>query len=197
LTSLPPDLTRIGHLLAPHGVKGAVKLFVIGEPGQLRRLKRVYVEGLGWRRLERVQESGPGLVLELTGVTDRSQAEALRGRGVYAADAELPPLPEGEFYYHELRGRPLLSASGERLGEVVDVLDMGQQDLLLVRHPLGESAIPLQAPYLVVTRRGRLLDLSLHDPPAGLLDGDAELVPPHAEERGTGERDAGDGDRDD
>lgn len=197
MTSLPPDLTRIGQLLAPHGVKGGIKLFVIGEPGQLRRLKRVYLDGLGWRRLERMQESGPGLVLELAGVTDRSGAEALRGRGVYAADAELPPLPEGEFYYHELRGRPVLSAGGKLLGEVVDVLDLGQQDLLLVRHAGGESAIPLQAPYLVVTRRGRLLDLTLVDPPAGLLDGDAEVVPPRAEDRGTGERSAEDGDRDD
>lgn len=179
----PQDVTRLGHLLGPHGVRGAVKLFVLGEPGQIRQLKRVWIEGLGWRRLGGVTVLAPGVALTLAGVETREAAETLRGRQVYAADSELPALPEGEFYYHELRGLSLRGEEGEVLGEVTDVLDLGHQDLLVVRTPAGlEAHLPLQAPYVVVTRRGRQLDLSLQDAPLGLLGEGAEVVPPGRDE---------------
>ena len=50
----PDSLLRLGHFLGPHGVRGAVKLYVLGDPAQLRALKRVKVEGQGWLRVTRV-----------------------------------------------------------------------------------------------------------------------------------------------
>ena len=168
----PADTTRVGHLLGPHGVAGAIKLYVIGSPPQLAKLKRLYVEGLGWTRVLKFEIHGPGPVLTLGGVSDRNAADELRGRQVYAHDKELPGLPEGEYYYHELRGLPLKNAAGQVLGEVVDVQDAGQQDLLVVRSETGgEGLIPLQAPYVQV-RRGAAIVLT-EDAPDGLLGDDA------------------------
>ena len=177
-TRLPPDLTRVGHLLGPHGLRGAVKLFVIGEAAQLTRLKRLYLEGLGWRRVSGMQTLGPGLSVQLGGVDSREAALALRGLQVYAHDRELPKLDEGQYYYHELRGLPVRDAAGTVLGEVTDVHDLGFQDLLLVRHAGGQALIPLQAGYVVV-RRG--VAIVLDGAPAGLIGGEAETVLPSAE----------------
>ncbi len=152
--SLPVDLTRVGHLLGPHGIQGALKLYVIGDPNQLRALRRLYVEGLGWLRLQRFEQHGAGVVLTLGGITDREMAAALHGKHVYAHDQELPPLPEGEYYYHELRGLRVQDEGGAVLGEVTEVLDMGHQDVLVVRSDTGqEGLIPLQAPYVQVRRK--------------------------------------------
>ncbi|MFC4454906.1 ribosome maturation factor RimM [Deinococcus sonorensis] len=170
---IPEDVTRIGHLLSPHGVRGAIKLFVIGEPAQLLKLQRLYVETLGWRKVQGLQMMGPGLVVQLAGVSDRTAAEGLQGLQVYAHDRELPALPEGEYYYHELRGLSVEDDAGTRLGEVVDVQDAGHQDLLVVQHPGGESLVPLQAPYVIV-KRG--LCVVLRDAPEGLLGEGAEVV---------------------
>ncbi len=171
-SSAPAQTTLVGHFLGPHGVSGAIKLYVLGSAAQLSKLKRLYVEGLGWTRVTRFEMHGPGPAVSLGGVTDRTQAETLRGRQVYAHDAELPPLPEGEYYYHELRGLPLRDAGGQVLGEVVDVQDAGHQDLLVVRGEQGEGMIPLQAPYVEV-RRGVAVVLT-EDAPLGLLGDDSE-----------------------
>ena len=179
------DRTRIGHLLGPHGVQGGVKLFVLGDAGQVRALKRVYVEGRGWLRLTRTDALAPGVVLHLAGVSSREDAEALRGLNVWAADTELPAPEAGVYYYHELRGLTVTGADGLNLGEVVDVVDMGHQDLLLVRHAGGEAYLPLQAPYVDIRLNGRKRPLSVRltdEAPEGLFD--------------AGEGDAGEEDRD-
>lgn len=180
------DRTRIGHLLGPHGVQGGVKLFVLGDAAQVRALKRVYVEGRGWLRLTRTEALAPGVVLHLAGVSTREGAEALRGLNVWAADTELPAPEDGVYYYHELRGLTVTGAGGEPIGEVVDVVDMGHQDLLLVRHAGGEAYLPLQAPYVDIRLNGRRRPLSVRltdEAPEGLFDAD--------------EADAGEEDRDD
>ncbi|ASN80851.1 ribosome maturation factor RimM [Deinococcus ficus] len=169
------DRTRIGHLLGPHGVQGGVKLFVLGDAAQVRALKRVYVEGRGWLRLTRTEALAPGVVLHLAGVSTREGAEALRGLNVWAADTELPAPEDGVYYYHELRGLAVTGAGGEPLGEVVDVVDMGHQDLLLVRHAGGEAYLPLQAPYVDIRLNGRKRPLSVRltdEAPEGLFDAD-------------------------
>lgn len=163
-----PDsqLIRIGHVLGPQGLAGTVRLYVIGDPAQLLSLPRVQLEGLGWRKLRGVQRHGPGLLLELLGVEGREAAERLTGLAVYAHEDELPPLPEDEYYYHELRGLRVETPGGEVLGEVVDVQDGGHQDLLVVGRGGRTALVPLQAPYVVV-RRGEAVVL---DAPPGLLD---------------------------
>jgi len=182
----PADTTRLGHFLAPHGVQGGVKVYVLGDPGPLLTLARVWVEGRGWLRVRRADPLAPGVALHLAGVTTREGAEGLRGANVYAADADLPPLEEGRYYYHELRGLPVLGAGGEPLGEVRDVLDTGHQDLLVVSHPGGEGFLPLQAPYVIVrpgeAGRPAAIDLT-GDAPQGLLDdGDGDAGDPDHQE---------------
>ena len=173
----PEHTTRLGHFLGPHGVQGGVKVYVLGDPEQLLELPRVWVEGRGWLRVRRAEAMPPGVVLHLAGVATREAVEDLRGAHVFADDADLPKLEEGSYYYHELRGLPVLSADGTRLGEVRDVMDAGHQDLLVVTHPGGEDFLPLQAPYVTVEtgETGRPASIALTgDAPGGLLGEGAE-----------------------
>jgi len=159
---------RVGHVLAPFGVSGAVKLFVVGRPEQLLQLKRLYVADTGWLRIRVVEAQPPAVVVSFVGVEGREGAERLRGRQVFAHEDELPALPEGEYYYHELIGLPVRAPDGQAVGEVVDVMDAGSQDVLVVRHAGGQSMVPLQAPYVEV-RRAEMIVL---DAPPGLLGDD-------------------------
>lgn len=173
----PENSTRVGYFLGPQGLKGGAKLFVLGEAEQLVDLPRVWVEGWGWLKLRRTELLYPGIALHLSGVETREAAADLRGANVYAHDDELPELEEGSYYYHQLRGLPVYDSADEQVGEVVDVMDMGHQDLLVVSHDYGESQVPLQAPYVVIEADGsgepsrvRLTE----DTPAGLLGDDDE-----------------------
>ncbi len=172
------DRIRVGHVLAPFGVSGAVKLYVIGAPQQLLDVPKFFVEGSGWLRVRSLDAHAAGMVVTFAGVSSREAAERLAGRAVFALESELAPLPEDEFYYHELRGLPVLDPSGERLGEVEDVMDTGHQDLLIVRHARGSALVPLQAPYVELRRDtpesgGRApLTAVVLDAPPGLLNED-------------------------
>ncbi|WP_261664112.1 ribosome maturation factor RimM [Deinococcus sp. Marseille-Q6407] len=167
----PENTTRVGYFLGPQGLKGGIKLFVVGEAEQLAELPRVWVEGWGWLKLRRTELTYPGIALFLSGIETREAAADLRGAQVYAHDNELPGLEEGSYYYHQLRGLPVLSG-GAQVGDVVDVMDMGYQDLLVVSHEYGESQVPLQAPYVVIEEddSGQPARILLtEDTPAGLL----------------------------
>lgn len=135
---------EVGRLGSPYGLGGAIKFR--GEP-VVTELERVYIEELGYRAIEEAYYLGEEIVLELVGVNTVEAARALSGRAVLADPEELPDLEEGQFYYFQLVGLPVL-VNGEPVGEVVDVDDAGAQDVLVVRIGNKRHLIPLQAPYV-------------------------------------------------
>ncbi|AEV16141.1 Ribosome maturation factor rimM [Thermus sp. CCB_US3_UF1] len=160
-------LVEIGRFGAPYALQGGLKFR--GEPVVLH-LERVYVEGHGWRAVEDLYPVGDELVVHLAGVSTRELAEALVGLRVYAQVEDLPPLEEGQYYYFALMGLPVY-VEGRQVGEVVDILDAGAQDVLVVRgvgerlRDQAERLIPLQAPYVRVEEEG------IHvEPIPGLFD---------------------------
>ncbi len=143
---------EIGRFGAPFALKGGLKFR--GEP-VLLHLERVYVEGHGFRAVEDLYRVGEELVVHLAGVSSRELAEALVGLRVYASVEDLPPLEEGRYYYFALIGLPVY-VGGKQVGEVVDILDAGAQDVLVIRgvgerlRDQTERLVPLQAPYVRV-----------------------------------------------
>jgi len=52
------------------------------------------------------------------------------------------PLEEGEYYHFQLIGVRVEMENGEWLGQVVDVLATGANDVYVVRGPWGEVLLP-------------------------------------------------------
>jgi 16S rRNA processing protein RimM len=51
------------------------------------------------------------------------------------------PLPPGQFYLFEVVGLHVLTPEGEQVGEVVDVLRTGSNDVYVVRPPEGPEIL--------------------------------------------------------
>lgn len=160
-------LVEIGRLGSPYALAGGLKFR--GEE-VIFQLDRVYIEGQGFRAIQDVFYAGSSLVVQFLGVTNREMAEALVGLRVYALAEDLPPLEEGQFYYFRLIGLPVYV--GETLlGRVVDVLDTGAQDVLVLEgegprlRDRAPRLIPLQAPYVRVEEGSIRVE-----PIEGLLD---------------------------
>ncbi len=153
----------IGRLGKPYALAGGLK-FRSEAPEVLLGHARVYLEGLGWRAVERVEEMPGELIVYFVGVDSRQAAEELSGRDVYV-EAESLPEPEGGWYYFQLVGLPVL-LDDEPAGEVVEVFDAGAQDVLVIERGLQRYMIPLQAPYVEVTDRA----VRISNPPEGLLE---------------------------
>lgn len=173
---VPEGWLLLGKIVAAQGLKGEVKVYPDSDfprrflqPGQRWLLKpdasepRV-IELRAGRFLE-----GKGLyVLQLAGVTDRTQAEALRGALLVVPESDRPPLEPGEFHLLDLIGLPVFDQQTQELvGTVVGLATAGN-DLLEVEIRDQQTAlIPLVKEIVPV------IDLSNHrieiTPPPGLL----------------------------
>jgi len=115
-----------------------LKLFAEGLES-LRRQARVRV-GDSLLTLASVKP-GRQPIARFAEVTDRSAAEALRGRLVTVPRDALPPLADGEYYHADLIGLPCVGAEGEPLGAVVAVENFGAGDLIEVERADGRRAL--------------------------------------------------------
>lgn len=172
------DLRRVclGIVAGAHGVRGAVRLkSFTQEPGDIARYGPLEDESGGARFTVRPVGGTKGqvhkgvVIARLSGVTDRDQAEALRGLRLYLPRAALPPPPDDEFYHADLIGLDAVLADGSRLGEIRAVHDFGAGDTLeIARPPAQPLMVPFTRPVVPVVdiAAGRIVI----DPPDGLLD---------------------------
>ncbi|MBI3176465.1 MAG: 16S rRNA processing protein RimM [Chloroflexi bacterium] len=125
-------------------MRGELRLEIqTGFPGHLAEVKTVYVgEGHAPHRLESSRFHSGVLVVKLEGCDDRTLAEALRGEVLYVAERDAAPLQPGQFFYHQLIGRPVVSDAGEALGTVTEILATGANDVYVVTGPGGELLLP-------------------------------------------------------
>jgi 16S rRNA processing protein RimM len=105
---------------------------------------------VGERRVAVVRRAGTAEkpILRLEGCEDREAAEALRGEALKVGIDEAPPLEEGEFWAHDLKG--CLVVDGEReVGEVRRMIALPSCEALEVAQPAspagtgGDLLIPL------------------------------------------------------
>lgn len=165
-------LTRIGTVVEPHGVEGAVKVRPATEtPDFYEGRERVYVDaeiGLQQARITDLQRAGNHWILRLEGVGSRRAAEALAGAELLLPEEELRPLAEDEYFHHDLIGCAVETLDGTPVGEVASVMDQAAQDLLVVRDGRREVLVPLVADIVrEVDVAGRRIRIA---PPPGLLE---------------------------
>ena len=84
------------------------------------------------------------LVLKLRGLDTPGEVESRRGRWILAPPEEVPELPAGTYYVERLRGLRVEDARRGPLGRVVDLLETGGADLLVVE---GEGGAELLIPF--------------------------------------------------
>ena len=115
------------------------------------------------------QTAKGALVVRLSEVLTKEQADDLRGLRLYVPRERLPSLPDDEFYHADLIGLEVFDTAGGSLGRVKAVLNHGAGDLLEVHGPALKSTVLLpftrEAVPTVDLGQGRIIA----DPPEGLF----------------------------
>ena len=126
----------IGEIIGVHGVRGWIKARSRARPEEniFRYNPWSLAVGGGTRRVRhrRGRRQGKGLIAQLDGVTERAAAEALVGAEIGIARAQLPPLPPGSHYWHELLRLEVVNLAGRTLGRVAGLEETGANDVLVV-----------------------------------------------------------------
>lgn len=141
---MPIEFLAVGRVLRPHGVRGDLLLDSLTDfPEHLAEVDTVYLgdeavpHPLVAARVHRRQ-----VILRLGDCADRDCADQYRGQLVQIKAEAAAPLPPGRYYHHQLMGSRVFSDEGEDLGELVDILETGANDVFVVRTPEGELLLP-------------------------------------------------------
>ncbi len=169
INSTEPRFVAIGRIVQPHGVRGEVSVEVLTDfPERFETIEVVYLGSPSEAEARQVKTSRwhqDRILLSFEGCEDRTAAEELRGLLVQVPIEETMPLPEGEYYAHDLIGLDVLTVEGESLGRVKDILFTGANEVYVVVGPRGQILLPAIAD--VVER----IDLSAGQMVVRLMDG--------------------------
>jgi 16S rRNA processing protein RimM len=133
-------IARIG---APHGVRGAVKLWTFTEdPLAVKRYGLLATKD-GTRQFEvtHAREAKGHLVATLKGIATREQAERLNGLELYIAREKLPATDRGEYYHADLIGLAAVTAANELIGRVIAIHNFGAGDIIEIAPPHGATML--------------------------------------------------------
>lgn len=92
--------------------------------------------------LESGHEQGRGLVARLRGVDDRDTAAGLTGAWIHVDRECLPPLADGEYFWHQLEGLKVETLDGMPLGILDHLFETGANDVMVVAGADRERLIP-------------------------------------------------------
>lgn len=141
----PGELIIVGEVSRPHGVHGEVRVVPVTDfPDHLLRLDEAVVVsgGAGTTvRVEAARALGTSVLMKFSGIDTPAAAERLRGATVRIPAEKTVPLPPGEFYVFDIVGLQVCTPEGERVGEVVDVLRTGSNDVYVVRPAQGREIL--------------------------------------------------------
>ena len=186
----------VGQVVRAHGIRGEVLVAVrTDEPGARFAPGSVLPTEppeRGPLTVAAARWHSGRLIVAFEGVGDRTAAEGLRGTLLILDSAQITSLSDpDEFYDHELIGLGVVTAAGDPVGVVADVLHHGQ-DLLVVRREgapgqvtpgqvtqgsRGREAAEALVPFVgaIVTDVDVAAGRLVIDPPPGLLDPDEAI----------------------
>lgn len=131
------DLIAMGHVSAPHGIKGWVWIHSLTDPASnIFGYRPWYLKGRDGLRKVKVldwREQGKGVVALLDISTDRNVAETLRNLEIQVPKSALPELEEGDYYWSDLVDLEVRTESGQLLGTVHSLMETGSNDVLVVQ----------------------------------------------------------------
>ena len=176
---MPSGLAIVGRVRRAHGVKGALVVETMTDaPEATFAIGRRVFAGTTAGDLWHDPESGEPLELTVTGsrpfkggllvtvssIADRTEAERWRNRHLLAPFSELEPPAEGELYLHELDGLRVLDEAGAALGEVRAWYRLPNGILLDLHTARGDVSLPFSDKFVLsLDRDARTITVAIPD----------------------------------
>jgi 16S rRNA processing protein RimM len=142
------NFIAIGRVSKPHGVKGEIRIAYFN-PEDTRFFSHyhmIFLQGdegspQGYRLIS-VRPQKRFILAQLEGIRTKEEAEQLRGKVVLIDPAALPSLEGGEYYWHDILGMRVVTDKGSDVGEVMEIVPTGSNDVYVVQKGKKEFLIP-------------------------------------------------------
>jgi len=147
----PVHLT-VGFLRRPHGVNGEIILDLHTDfPERLKSGRKLFLgEEHKPMTLVSARPHAKGMLIKFKGVETPEDVGQFRNQWVYVKASDVPPLPEGQLYQHELFGFAVVDESDNLLGELVEILETGANDVYVVKDANGREILLPAIPSVIL-----------------------------------------------
>lgn len=126
------DLITIGIIVAPHGVRGELKIIPQTDfPERFLEMDDCYIDGKPCH-LTSARFHKQFVLATFKEVPDRNAAELLAKKAVQVSRDNLVELEEGTYYIFDMIGLTVKDTKGQVLGTLTEVLQPGANDVYVV-----------------------------------------------------------------
>lgn len=129
----------VGKIANTHGIRGELKIVPQTDFADIRFAKgsKLSMQREGGSERVQVEIASSRLhknvyIVKLNGFDDINQVEKYKGWLLKVAGSDRDPLEEGEYYYSDIIGCRVVTADGEELGTVSEILSPGANDVWVV-----------------------------------------------------------------
>jgi len=160
-----PVYLVVGFLRRAHGLRGEMIMDLHTDfPERLRSGRKLFVgEDHKPMTLAGARSHAKGMLVKLKGIETPEDAGQLRNQWVYVKATDVPSLPAGKIYQHELFGFEVVDENGKSLGELAEIIETGANDVYIVRDANGGELLLPAIPSVILDldREHRLMRVHL------------------------------------
>lgn len=130
------NLVEVGTLSGVYGVKGWLRVYSYTDPPENILSYGPWLVGDGAPVLHEVLDGsvhGKGIIVRLAGIDDRDLARGLVGATIRVPRKRFAEVAAGEYYCSDLIGLQVRNHDGVAFGEVLDVMETGANDVLVIQ----------------------------------------------------------------
>ncbi|MBI5848378.1 MAG: 16S rRNA processing protein RimM [Nitrospirae bacterium] len=143
----------VARIIKERGIKGEVKAFPLSKAAQslppLTEAQVVTSAGTVQKvTIHSVRTDREFLLISFDGISDRQEASKLRNAMIEVDASLLPELGSNEYYYHQIIGLTVVTAGGETIGRVTDILESPGNELYVVQGNEKEYLLPAVKPLI-------------------------------------------------
>ena len=166
------DHVLIGEVVGVHGLKGTNKIRSYAETLTLFKPGgSILVRESGGQEKSReinwVKPHTGTALISFKGITERCQAQALIGAGLFVPKEELPELEEDAHFWFDLIGMAVYTTEEKYLGRIESIIETGSNDVYVVQDNKKEVLIPaLESVVLDIDIKDNRMQVDL---PEGLI----------------------------
>mgnify|MGYP001215006063 FL=1 len=130
----------------PVGLKGWAKVNSFTRPPEnLFNFKNFFLEVDGDKEninIDKFSKSGKNYILKVESLDSIEEIERLKNKEIFIKSEDLPKLKENEFYWKDLIGMEVRQIDGTVIGVVVEIIETGSDDVLVVEKNNKKELIP-------------------------------------------------------
>ncbi len=147
-----PVYLVVGFLRRAHGLRGEIIMDLHTDfPERLRSGRKLFVgEEHKPMTLLGTRPHAKGMLVKFKGVESPEDAGQFRNQWVYVKASDVPSLPEGKLYQHELFGFEVIDDNGNSLGELVEIIETGANNVYVIRNESGKEILLPAIPSVIL-----------------------------------------------